>query len=63
MTKPWPVYITYFTVAHDVNGLLRSFPDLYDRDAPVIASMAQPRALHTTQRKSNEAVIKLDNPL
>lgn len=63
MTKPFPVYIAYFTVARDVNGLMRSFPDLYSRDAPVIASFAQPRQLHTTQRKSNEEVIKLDNPL
>jgi murein L,D-transpeptidase YcbB/YkuD len=63
MTKTFPVYITYFTVARDVNGLMRSFSDLYGRDAPVIASFAQPRQLHTSQRKSNEAVIKLDNPL
>ena len=63
MTKPWAVYITYFTVARDVNGLMRSFGDLYARDAPVIASFTQPRALHTDQRKSTEAIIKLDNPL
>lgn len=63
MTKPWAVYITYFTVARDVNGTMRSFADLYGRDAPVIASFAKPRELHTSQRKSNEAVIKLDNPL
>jgi len=63
MTKPFPVYITYFTVARDVNGTMRNFTDLYSRDAPVIASFAQPRQLHTTQRKSNEAVTKLDNPL
>ncbi|WP_408591251.1 L,D-transpeptidase family protein, partial [Novosphingobium sp.] len=63
MTKPWAVYIAYFTVARDVNGLMRSFPDIYSRDAPVIASFAKPRELHTTQRKSNEAIIKLDNPL
>ncbi|EGD60136.1 hypothetical protein Y88_2010 [Novosphingobium nitrogenifigens DSM 19370] len=63
MAKPFPVYITYFTVARDVNGLMRSFPDLYGRDAKVIASFAQPRQLHTTQRKSTEEVIKLDNPL
>ncbi|MGL1489140.1 hypothetical protein ACSTJG_25290, partial [Vibrio parahaemolyticus] len=31
MTKPFPVYIAYFTVARDVNGLMRSFPDLYSR--------------------------------
>ena len=63
MTKTFPVYLTYFTVARDVTGMLRSFPDIYGRDAPVLASFAQPRQLHTTQRKSNEAVIKLDNPL
>ncbi len=63
MTKPWAVYITYFTVARDVNGLMRSFGDLYARDAPVIASFAKPRELHTDQRKSTEAIIKLDNPL
>jgi murein L,D-transpeptidase YcbB/YkuD len=63
MTKPWAVYITYFTVARDVNGLMRSFGDLYARDAPVIASFTKPRELHTDQRKSNEAIIKLDNPL
>ena len=63
MSKPFAVYITYFTVARDVNGLMRSFPDIYGRDPAVIASFAQPRQLHTSQRKSNEAVIKLDNPL
>jgi murein L,D-transpeptidase YcbB/YkuD len=63
MAKPFPVYITYFTVARDVNGLMRSFPDIYGHDPAVLASFTQPRQLHTTQRKSNEAVIKLDNPL
>lgn len=63
MTKTFPVYITYFTVARDVGGMLRSFPDIYNRDAPVLASFAQPRQLHTSQRKSTEEVIKLDNPL
>ena len=63
MTKTFPVYLTYFTVARDVTGMLRSFPDIYSRDAPVLASFAQARQLHTTQRKSTEEVIKLDNPL
>ena len=63
MTKPWAVYVTYFTVARDVTGLMRSFADIYGRDAPVIASFGKPRELHTDQRKSNEAIIKLDNPL
>jgi murein L,D-transpeptidase YcbB/YkuD len=63
MTRQLPVYITYFTFGRDINGELRAFTDIYGRDAPVLASFNQPRRLKTTQRKSNEAVIKLDNPL
>ncbi|GAC1612128.1 MAG: hypothetical protein NVS3B27_00820 [Novosphingobium sp.] len=63
MTQTFPVYITYFTIARDVNGLMRNFADIYGRDAPVLASFAAPRQLHTGQRVSKEAVVKLDNPL
>ena len=63
MNRQLPVYITYFTMGTSISGQLASFPDIYGRDAPVLASFAQPRQLKTTQRKSNEAIIKLDNPL
>jgi murein L,D-transpeptidase YcbB/YkuD len=63
MTKTFPVYITYFTVGQDITGKLTSFTDIYGRDAPVLASFAGPRQLKTGQRTSNEAIIKLDNPL
>lgn len=63
MTKTFPVYITYFTLARDVNGQMRPFADLYGRDPAVLASFAAPRQLHTGQRVSTEAVVKLDNPL
>jgi murein L,D-transpeptidase YcbB/YkuD len=63
MTTTLPVYLTYFTLGTDITGQLRSFGDIYGRDAPVLASFAQPRQAKTSQRKSNEAVIKLDNPL
>ncbi len=63
MTRQLPVYITYFTFGRDINGELTAFTDIYGRDASVLASFNQPRKLKTTQRKSNEAVIKLDNPL
>ncbi|WP_068071463.1 L,D-transpeptidase family protein [Novosphingobium lentum] len=63
MTKTFPVYITYFTMARDVTGTMRSFDDLYGRDAPVLASFAAARQPHTGQRTSKEEVIKLDNPL
>jgi murein L,D-transpeptidase YcbB/YkuD len=63
MTRTFPVYITYFTMASDIGGKLGKFNDLYGRDAPVLASFAAPRQAWDGQRKSNEAVIKLDNPL
>ncbi len=63
MTKTFPVYLTYFTMAQDITGRLATFNDIYGRDAPVLASFTAPRALKTTQRTSNEAIIKLDNPL
>jgi murein L,D-transpeptidase YcbB/YkuD len=63
MTRQLPVYITYFTYGTDIDGKLTSFKDIYGRDAPVLASFEKPRQLKTTQRKSAEKVIKLDNPL
>lgn len=59
--KHLPIYITYFTMAQDVNGKLSSFEDIYDRDPPVLASFAQPRQLKTTQRTTNEAIIPLED--
>ncbi len=63
MTRTFPVYLTYFTMGRDINGALRQFGDIYGRDKPVLDSFAAPRELKTTQRKSDEAIIKLDNPL
>lgn len=63
MTRTFPVYLTYFTIARDIDGTLQTFNDLYGRDKPVIASFQQPRALKTNQRMSDEEVIQLDNPL
>ncbi|WP_423140926.1 L,D-transpeptidase family protein [Parablastomonas sp. CN1-191] len=63
MTKTFPVYITYFTYATDVAGKMRAFGDIYDRDAPVLASFSAPRAPWDGQRKTTEAVVKLDNPI
>lgn len=63
MTRTFPVYITYFTMGQDISGELSTFKDIYDRDAPVIASFNKPRELKTTQRMSSEEIIKLDNPL
>lgn len=42
--KTMPVYITYFTMGRDIEGNLREFPDIYSRDAPVLASFEKPRS-------------------
>ncbi|MFM6950993.1 MAG: L,D-transpeptidase family protein [Novosphingobium sp.] len=63
MTRTFPVYLTYFTMASDITGKMGKFNDLYGRDAPVLASFAAPRAAWDGKRKSTETVIKLDNPL
>jgi len=63
MSRTFPVYLTYFTMASDITGKMGTFKDLYGRDAPVLASFAAPRVAADGKRKSTEAVIKLDNPL
>ena len=63
MAQTFPAYITYFTVAVDVNGQLTRFTDLYNRDPAVLASFAGPRALHTNQRTSDSEVIVAADPL
>jgi len=63
MTRTFPVYLTYFTIARSIDGELKQFNDIYGRDKPVLDSFTQPRQLKTTQRTSDEEIIELDNPL
>jgi murein L,D-transpeptidase YcbB/YkuD len=63
MTRTFPVYITYMTMARSIDGELKKFADIYSRDTPVLASFAAPREEKTTQRASDEPIIQLDNPL
>ncbi|MXO89153.1 L,D-transpeptidase family protein [Alteraurantiacibacter aestuarii] len=42
LSMPVPVYIAYFTMGLDENGSLVEFDDIYDRDAPVVASLGRP---------------------
>ncbi len=62
LTSKMPVYIGYFTMAKDINGQLITWPDLYGRDGPVLASFAQPRQLKTGERTIKEKVIAIDAP-
>ena len=56
--RTMPVFITYFTYGVDVDGTLRKFDDLYDRDAPVLASLDAPR-VGNRARESDEEVIEI----
>jgi murein L,D-transpeptidase YcbB/YkuD len=62
MTKTMPVYIGYFTMAKDITGTVATFADIYQRDAPVLASFNAPRELKTTQRTSAEKVVAIEAP-
>ncbi len=63
MTRTFPVYITYFTQGRGLDGQVTGFADIYGRDAPVLASFAGARELHTTQRSSDQEVIVASDPL
>ncbi len=39
---PFPVYVAYWTVVPDGKGGVKKLPDIYGRDAPVVASFAEP---------------------
>ncbi|HEU4651359.1 MAG TPA: L,D-transpeptidase family protein [Croceibacterium sp.] len=60
--KAMPVYITYFTMARDIDGELKTFADIYGRDAPVLASFEAPRVSNRA-RTSNERVIEIVDDL
>ena len=57
-TSTFPVYISYFTMGQDVDGQLATFPDLYERDGPVLESLAKPRQ-QIRPRTSTEKVEEL----
>lgn len=57
-----PVYITYFTMASDVDGELATFKDIYDRDAPVLASFDLPRKADRSRSTDEEVIVIEDDP-
>lgn len=61
--KEMPAYITYFTMATDINGELSTFKDIYDRDAPVLASLDQARVENRSTVSDDEVIVIENNPL
>jgi murein L,D-transpeptidase YcbB/YkuD len=60
--KAMPVYITYFTMARDIDGQLQTYADIYGRDAPVLASFEAARVANRS-RVSGERVIEIVDDL
>ena len=56
-----PVYITYFTMATDIDGELEMFDDIYDRDAPVLASLDLPRRANRARHTDEEVIVIEDD--
>ncbi|MEP2235812.1 MAG: L,D-transpeptidase family protein [Alteripontixanthobacter sp.] len=61
-TKKMPVYITYFTMAQDIEGELSTFADIYGRDAPVLASLDAPRKANRS-RVTGEQIIPIEDDM
>jgi len=55
-----PAYITYFTMATNIEGEMATFKDIYDRDAPVLAAFDAPRKANRS-RVTDEEVIEIVN--
>ena len=58
--KTMAAYITYFTMAQDINGELTTFSDIYGRDQAVLDSMDAPRKANRS-RVTDEQVIPIEN--
>jgi murein L,D-transpeptidase YcbB/YkuD len=61
LEKQWPAYITYFTMASDINGQMATFADIYGRDAPVLASLDKPRVRERTYVPTDEVIVIEDD--
>lgn len=60
--KQLPAYITYFTMGVDIDGNLRTFKDIYNRDAPVLASLDKPRVQNRAQESDDEIIVIENDP-
>jgi murein L,D-transpeptidase YcbB/YkuD len=61
LEKQWPAYITYFTMASDINGQMATFADIYGRDKPVLASLDKPRVRERTYVPTDEVIVIEDD--
>ncbi|MFC4291180.1 L,D-transpeptidase family protein [Sphingorhabdus arenilitoris] len=58
-----PVYITYFTMASDVDGKMTNFRDIYSRDKPVLDALAAARPQRPEKIKLEDNVVTEERKL
>lgn len=61
LEKQWPAYITYFTMASDIDGQMATFKDIYGRDTKVLASLDKPRVRNRSNVVDDEVIVIEDN--
>ena len=61
LQKPWAAYITYFTMATDINGQMATFKDIYGRDTKVLASFDKPRVRNRSAVPTDEVIVIEDD--
>lgn len=61
MDREVPAYIAYFTMGVDINGNLKTFNDIYGRDAPVLASLDKPRVANRSGESDDEVIVIEDD--
>lgn len=61
LERQLPAYITYFTMASDINGELATFADIYNRDPPVLASLDKPRVRNRSPVPTDEVIVIEDD--
>ncbi|GAA4642877.1 hypothetical protein GCM10023115_08370 [Pontixanthobacter gangjinensis] len=59
--KTMPAYITYFTMAQNIDGELTTFSDIYGRDAAVLASLDAPRKANRSRVTDEQVIVIEDN--
>jgi len=60
--REFPAYITYFTMGVDIDGNLRTYDDIYGRDAPVLASLDKPRVQNRSGESDDEVIVIENDP-
>ncbi|MHA7820107.1 MAG: L,D-transpeptidase family protein [Erythrobacter sp.] len=60
--REFPAYITYFTMGVDIEGNLKTFSDIYGRDAPVLASFDKPREANRSGESDDEVIVIENDP-